>query len=85
MKNLFLFLLIINLIHCQEMNKTPEFHVEISSPNSKYRIEPIFDKIKTLEEIPAGLPYGGSSGDWGQSGACPGLGWEALLLCSFDD
>lgn len=21
----------------------------------------------------------------GQSGACPGLGWEALLLCSFDD
>ena len=24
-------------------------------------------------------------GDWGQSGACPGLGWEALLLCSFDD
>ena len=24
-------------------------------------------------------------GDWGQSGACPGLGLEALLLCSFDD
>ncbi|MFB9062816.1 DUF2931 family protein, partial [Flavobacterium branchiarum] len=45
----------------------PEFHVEICSPDNKYRIEPIFDTIKTLEGVPAGLPYGGSSGRWGNS------------------
>ena len=58
-----------NLIHCQEMNKTPEFHVEISHPNNKYLITPIYDKIKTLEGNAAGLPYGSSSGEWGQSGS----------------
>lgn len=69
LKTLFYLLLLTNLMQCQEMKKTPEFHVEISSPASKYRIEPIIDKIKTLEDIPAGLPYGGSSGDWGNSGS----------------
>lgn len=68
LKTLIYFLLLTNLIHCQEMNKTPEFHVEISQPNNKYLITPIYDKIKTLEGNPAGLPYGSSSGDWGQSG-----------------
>ncbi|WP_312902080.1 DUF2931 family protein [Chryseobacterium taichungense] len=57
-----------NLIHCQEMNKTPEFHVEISHPANKYEIEFVSDHIKTLEGSHAGLPYGGTSGDWGQSG-----------------
>jgi len=47
----------------------PEFGVEISSPATKYRIEPIYDTIKTLEGVPAGLPYGGSSGQWGDSGS----------------
>ncbi|MFC4477012.1 DUF2931 family protein [Flavobacterium chungangensis] len=46
----------------------PEFGVEISSPATKYRIEPIYDTIKTLEGVSAGLPYGGSSGQWGDSG-----------------
>ena len=53
------------------MNNTdglPEFQVEISSPGSKYRIEPVLDQIKTLEGVRAGLPYGGSSGRWGDSG-----------------
>ncbi|SHG84197.1 Protein of unknown function [Chryseobacterium vrystaatense] len=45
------------------------FHVEISCSGTKYRIEPVFDKIKTLEGTHAGLPYGGSSGSWGDSGS----------------
>lgn len=68
LKTLFYLLFLTNLIQCQEMNKTPEFHVEISQPNNKYEITPIIDKIKTLEGNPAGLPYGSTSGDWGQSG-----------------
>ena len=68
-QNSILFLLLaLQIISCQEMNKTPEFHVEISQPNNKYEITPIIDKIKTLEGNPAGLPYGSTSGDWGQSG-----------------
>lgn len=69
LKTLLYFLLLTNLIHCQEMNKTPEFHVEICAPANKYRIEFVSDRIKTLEGSPAGLPYGGTSGDWGQSGS----------------
>ncbi|WET51453.1 DUF2931 family protein [Chryseobacterium indologenes] len=49
-------------------DKKLAFHVEISSAGTKYRIEPVFDKIKTLEGTRAGLPYGGSSGNWGDSG-----------------
>ncbi len=63
------FILCINLIHCQKMKEEKlAFQVEISSPATQYRVEPVFDKIKTLEGIHAGLPYGGSSGNWGDSG-----------------
>lgn len=64
-------LLALQNISCQEMNKSPEFHVEISHAGNKYQITPVFDKIKTLEGNPASLPYGSSSGDWGDSGS----GW----------
>ena len=47
----------------------PEFHVEISHPQNKYIITPIFDRIKTLEGGPARLPYGHTSGEWASSGA----------------
>jgi len=47
----------------------PEFGVEISAPDNKYRITPIYDTIKTLEGVQAGLPYGSSSGRWGDSGS----------------
>ncbi|UHO39231.1 DUF2931 family protein [Chryseobacterium capnotolerans] len=64
------FILCIHLTQCQKMDdKKMAFHVEISSPATKYRIEPVFDKIKTLEGTRAGLPYGGSSGSWGDSGS----------------
>ena len=69
LKTLLYLFLFTHLINCQDMKKTPQFHVEISSPMPKYRIEPIIDKIKTLENIPAGLPYGGTSGEWGNSGS----------------
>ncbi len=49
-------------------NSKLDFHVEISQPGNQYPVTPIFDKIKTLEGIPAGLPYGSSSGRWGDSG-----------------
>lgn len=47
----------------------PEFYVEICSPDSKYDVTPIYDTIKTLEGVHAGLPYGSSSGRWGDSGS----------------
>jgi hypothetical protein len=55
-------------LHCQMNPKIPEFKTEICHPNNKYPITPIRDYIKTLEGIPAGLPYGSSSGSWGSSG-----------------
>ncbi|WP_426485419.1 DUF2931 family protein [Flavobacterium sp. 2] len=45
----------------------PQFHVEMCHPENKYRIEPVYDKIKTLEGVHASFPYGGSSGSWGDS------------------
>ncbi|WP_426484717.1 DUF2931 family protein [Flavobacterium sp. 2] len=45
----------------------PEFHVQISHPENKYRIEFVSDSIRTLEGVRAGLPYGGTSGEWGES------------------
>lgn len=50
-------------------DKKMAFHVEISHPDNKYQITPVFDKIKTLEGTHAGLPYGSSSGSWGDSGS----------------
>lgn len=43
------------------MKKTPKFHVEISHPNEKYDVIPIFDSIIILECIKASLPYGSTS------------------------
>ncbi|WP_456314864.1 DUF2931 family protein [Pseudomonas shirazensis] len=45
----------------------PEFHVEMCHPENKYGIEPVYDSIKTLEGVSASFPFGGSSGQWGDS------------------
>ncbi len=55
-------------LHCQMQQKTPEFVTEICHPDNKYLIVPVYDYIKTLENTPAGLPYGHSSDSWGSSG-----------------
>ncbi|KUJ60688.1 hypothetical protein AR687_16800 [Flavobacteriaceae bacterium CRH] len=55
------------LISCQMKKELPQFHVEMCHPESKYRIELVSDKIKTLEGNSASFPYGGSSGEWGDS------------------
>lgn len=68
LKTLLYLFLFTHLINCQDMKKTPQFHVEISHPNNKYLVTPIIDQIKTLENTPAGLPYGSTSGEWGNSG-----------------
>ena len=68
-KKLVLLLLLTQLTsHCQMKKELPEFHVEISHPEEKYFVTPIFDKIKTLEGVPASLPYGSTSGEWASSG-----------------
>ena len=48
--------------------KTPEWHAEMCHPANKYRIQMVKDEIFTLEGIRAGMPYGSSSGTWGDSG-----------------
>lgn len=60
-------------ISCQNMKEEnlPKFQVEICAPENKYRVEFVKDSIKKLEGVPAGLPYGGTSGEWGNSGS----GW----------
>ncbi|MDR2236455.1 MAG: DUF2931 family protein [Chryseobacterium sp.] len=50
-------------------DKKMAFQVEISQPDNRYQVTPVFDKIKTLEGTRAGLPYGSSSGNWGDSGS----------------
>lgn len=67
----FIFFIVVS--SCQDMKQEnlPEFHVQICHPENKYRIEFVSDYIKTLEGVPAGLPYGGTSGRWGDSGS----GW----------
>jgi len=57
------------LISCQMKKELPQFHVEMCHPEDKYLIEPVYDKIKTLEGNWASFPYGGSSGEWGASHA----------------
>ncbi len=62
----------LQLINCQDMNKKdmplPSYSVQISHPWNNYLITPVEDKIITLEGTPAHLPYGSSSGTWGDSG-----------------
>ena len=68
-KKLVLLLLLTQVTsHCQMKKELPEFHVEISEPSEKYEVTPVFDKIKTLEGVPASLPYGSTSGEWASSG-----------------
>ncbi len=67
----FLFsILIFQLVSCQEKKRTymPVYNIEISHPDNKYTIDPVVDKIITLEDTNASLPYGNSSGSWGMSG-----------------
>ena len=62
----------LQLIQCQKkdniMESLPKYNVQVCHPQSGYRINLVSDKIKTLEGVHATLPYGGSSGRWGDSG-----------------
>ena len=63
------FLTCIQISSCQMKNeKTPEWHAEMCHPANKYRVQMVKDEIFTLEGIRAGMPYGSSSGRWGNSG-----------------
>lgn len=67
------FLFLFSAAQCQdknnkEMHTLPEYNVMISHPDNKLEIEFVSDKIKTLENVAAHLPYGGTSGSWGDSG-----------------
>ncbi|WP_291115561.1 DUF2931 family protein [Empedobacter sp. UBA7248] len=46
----------------------PVYNIEISHPDNNFIITPVVDKIITLEDTNASLPYGSSSGSWGMSG-----------------
>lgn len=60
---------VFQLLSCQEKKEIMlTYNVEISHPENKYLIEPIEDKIITLEGNFAHLPYGSSAGNWGDSG-----------------
>ena len=70
-KQLMLFTLCFNLTQCQQMKENDPklaFQVEICNPVGEYDVTPVYDLIKTLEGTHAGLPYGSSSGCWGDSG-----------------
>ncbi|SMP35807.1 DUF2931 family protein [Chryseobacterium profundimaris] len=72
-KALIIALGMLQLMNCQDMKKKddmpmPTYDVQISHPWNNYLITPVEDKIITLEGVPAGLPYGSSSGTWGDSG-----------------
>lgn len=60
---------IFQLISCQEKKSLmPIYNVEISHPDNQYDVTPIFDKITTIEGKEAHLPFGSTSGNWGDSG-----------------
>lgn len=68
-KFLVCFLAYVQITSCQMIKeKTPEWHAEMCHPNNAYRIQMVKDQIFTLEGIYAGMPYGSSSGEWGDSG-----------------
>ncbi|WP_428230103.1 DUF2931 family protein [Flavobacterium sp.] len=48
--------------------KIPEWTAEMCHPANEFRVDMVKDEIFTLEGISAGMPYGGSSGTWGDSG-----------------
>lgn len=69
-KNILIILLcVIQLISCQKKKSMPMYYVEICHPSSEYLVTPIRDSIITLEGVRASLPYGSTSGRWGDSGA----------------
>ncbi|MET3021733.1 DUF2931 family protein [Flavobacterium hydatis] len=49
-------------------NNIPEWTAEMCHPANKYSVDMVKDEIFTLEGIHAGMPYGSSSGTWGNSG-----------------
>lgn len=51
------------------MDTLPEYNVQICHPSNEYLVTPIRDSIITLEGVRASLPYGSTSGRWGDSGA----------------
>ena len=64
------FLALIQITSCQMKNeKIPEWTAEMCHPTNKYSVDMVKDEIFTLEGIHAGMPYGSSSGSWGDSGA----------------
>ena len=66
---LLIILSIFQLVSCQTKNTyMPVYNIEISHADDQYTIEPVIDKIITLENTNASLPYGSSSGEWGYSG-----------------
>jgi hypothetical protein len=66
---LLMLLSIFQLVSCQTKNTyMPVYNIEISQADDQYTIEPVIDKIITLENTNASLPYGSSSGEWGYSG-----------------
>ena len=68
-KILILITIAFQMLTCQEKKPfMPIYNIEVSHPDNKYEIEPVEDKIITLEGNTAHLPYGGSSGNWGDSG-----------------
>lgn len=81
----------LQLIQCQKkdniMESLPKYNVQVCHPNPDYGIDLVSDKIKTLEGVHATLPYGGSSGRWGDSGkgwteqyGTP-IGADIVVLC----
>ena len=62
-------LCIMQLISCQNKKPMPMYYVEICHPSNEYLVTPIHDSIITLEGRRASLPYGSTSGRWGDSGA----------------
>ena len=62
-------LCIMQLISCQKKKPMPMYYVEICHPSNEYQVTPIRDSIITLEDRRASLPYGSTSGRWGDSGA----------------
>jgi len=62
-------LCIMQLISCQKKKPMPMYYVEICHPSNEYQVTPIRDSIITLEGRRASLPYGSTSGRWGDSGA----------------
>lgn len=58
-----------HLLSCQEKTPfMPIYNIEISHPENELNITPIIDKIITAEGKDAHLPFGSSSGNWGDSG-----------------